>query len=137
LKFHKLSNLQPRKSKVKPICSICVTNLIKYSTTSIIRTHVTSDTPIIRRLPRFGHFAIFVSIIRTNQNIKVSYRKDLVNYIISHEDDNIVQLLTSSNNKKKEWALGENNNVDCDLTDEQIVQETLNNNHGDDENECE
>jgi hypothetical protein len=108
-----------------------------YSTTSIIRTHVTSDTPIIRRLPRFGHFAIFVSIIRTNQNIKVSYRKDLVNYIISHEDDNIVQLLTSSNNKKKEWALGENNNVDCDLTDEQIVQETLNNNHGDDENECE
>jgi hypothetical protein len=39
--------------------------------------------------------------------------------------------------KKKEWALGENDNVDCDLTDEQIVQETLNNNHEDDENECE
>jgi hypothetical protein len=72
-----------------------------YSTTSIIRTHVTSDTPIIRRLPRFGHFAIFTSIIRTNQNIKVSYRKDLLNYIISHEDDNIVQLLTSFNNNKK------------------------------------
>jgi hypothetical protein len=48
-----------------------------------------------------------------------------------------VQLLTSFNNKKKEWALGENDNVDCDLT-EQIVQETLNNpNHEDDENECE
>jgi hypothetical protein len=86
---------------------------------------------------RFGHFAIFTSIIRTNQNIKVSYRKDLLNYIISDEDDNIVQLLTSFNNKKKEWALGENDNVDCDLTDEQIVQETLNNIHEDDENKCE
>jgi hypothetical protein len=113
------------------------TSNLKYSTTSIIRTHVISDTPIIRRLPRFGHFAIFTSIIRTNQNIKVSYRKDLLNYIISHEDDNIAQLLTSFNNKKKEWALGENDNVDCDLTDEQIVQETLNNNYEDDENECE
>jgi hypothetical protein len=61
----------------------------------------------------------------------------LLNYIISHEDDNIVQLLTSFNNKKKEWALSENDNVDCDLTDEQIIQETLNNNHEDDENECE
>jgi hypothetical protein len=111
--------------------------LMKYSTTSIIRTHVTSDTPVIRRLPRFVHFAIFTSIIRTNQNIKVSYRKDLLNYIVSHEDDNIVQLLTSFNNKKKEWILSENDNVDCDLTDEQIVQETLNNNHEDDENECE
>jgi hypothetical protein len=45
----------------------------------------------------------------------------LLNYIISHEDDNIVQLLTSLNNKKKKWALGENDNVDCDLTDEQLV----------------
>jgi hypothetical protein len=94
-----------------------------YSTTSIIRT-------------RFGHFAIFTSIIRTNQNIKVSYRKDLLNYIISYEDDNIVQLLTSFNNKKKEWALGDND-VECYLTDEQIVQETLNQNHEDDENEYE
>jgi hypothetical protein len=48
-----------------------------------------------------------------------------------------VQLLTSFNNKKKEWALSENDNVDCDLTDEQIIQEILNNNHEDDENECE
>jgi hypothetical protein len=57
----------------------------------------------------------------------------LLNYIISDEDDNIVQQLTSFNKKKKEWALGENDNVDCDLTDEQIVQETLNSNHQDDE----
>jgi hypothetical protein len=48
-----------------------------------------------------------------------------------------VQLLTSFNNKKKEWALSENDNVACDLTDEQIIHETLNNNHEDDENECE
>jgi hypothetical protein len=54
----------------------------------------------------------------------------LLNYIISDEDDNIVQLLTSFNNKKKK-------NVDCDLTDEQIVQEILNSNHEDDENEYE
>jgi hypothetical protein len=146
------------------------------------------------------------------QNIKVSYRKNLLHYIISHKDNNIVQLLKSFNlkdavlylerawksiteknicrsghllwpssedednkenislaelkrkllsplvadlnklteslhiidpdnnltsNQIKEWALGENETVDCNLTNKQIIQETLNNDPGDEENESE
>jgi hypothetical protein len=145
------------------------------------------------------------------QNIKVSYRKNLLHYI-SHKDNNMVQLLKSFNlkdavlylerawksiteknicrsghqlwsssededneenislaelkrkllsplvadlnelteslhfidpdnnltsNQIKEWALGENKTVDCDLTDKQIVQETLNNDPGDEESKSE
>ncbi|KAJ3634957.1 hypothetical protein MTP99_007897 [Tenebrio molitor] len=42
-----------------------------------------------------------------------------------------------TSNQIKEWALGENKTVDCDLTDKQIVQETLNNDPGDEESKSE
>ncbi|KAJ8929081.1 hypothetical protein NQ314_018280 [Rhamnusium bicolor] len=37
----------------------------------------------------------------------------------------------------KEWVLGQNENVDCNLMEAQIVEETLNRNHEDDEDEPE